>query len=165
MIIFLKHPHFILFFKTISIYLLLFKLIGFQFTANPPLLGACLQFIPDVLLPNDDEMARSFSLVLSDQFVNSADPGSPSLMVVRSSALLLMLHLPYSGVSYRAGKMLCKIIAAHPSLRPMVVAQVAEFTATMWLQSEMDIQDAKLGGALDKVRTALLFAQGGKFLS
>lgn len=47
--------------------------------------------------------------------------------------------------------MLCKILAAHPSLRPMIVAQVAEFTATMWLQHEMDIPDSKLGGSLDKV--------------
>jgi hypothetical protein len=33
----------------------------------------------------------------------------------------------------------------------MIVAQVAEFTASMWLQNEMDIQDSKLGGSLDKV--------------
>ncbi len=47
--------------------------------------------------------------------------------------------------------MLSKIISVHPVLRPMVVAQVAEFTASVWLNSEMDISETKLGGALDKV--------------
>jgi hypothetical protein len=46
-------------------------------TGNPPLLSACILLVPDVLLPNDDEMARSFTLVLSDHFVNSADQGTP----------------------------------------------------------------------------------------
>jgi hypothetical protein len=61
--------------------------------------------------------------------------------------------------------MLCKILAAHPSLRPMIVAQVAEFTATMWLQHEMDIHDSKLGGSLDKVSAPRLCISGSATLT
>ncbi len=52
--------------------------------------------------------------------------------------------------------MLSKIISLHPVLRPMVVAQVAEFTASVWLNSEMDISEPKLGNALDKVSSLTL---------
>src|SRR4051812_44408675 len=65
---------------------------------------------------------------------------------------LVVPNALWAGVHYRSSKTLTKIVSMHPALRSMVVAQVAGFVASLWLSSEMDITDSKLGSALDKVR-------------
>jgi hypothetical protein len=60
---------------TLLVWLLTFAWL-WRLAGNPPLLATCILLVPDVLLPNDDELARSFTLALSEHFVNSADQGT-----------------------------------------------------------------------------------------